>query len=896
MNSEKRCAKHVWLIRYTIMFAALAVAFIACFALFGKHMVGVRDGVHQHFTALCYVRDAIRDLIAGNGFKMVDLQLGQGLDTIGTLAYYGLFDPINWIAALFSVETMEICYGALILARLYLIGLFFMMYLRKINLRDAWAVSIAGVVYVGCGFFWKAVPRHPFFADGGLYLALMLIAVERVMHDRKWLMFSLVTALMLIANYYFAFQTTILVIAYIIVRLACTIRRDGVKCTAARGCTMLGAYLLGAALSAVVFLPVLKCYIGNARLSVQAGYSGSMLHYGLLYYVKMIAYMCAPYATTGEWMHQNFCPLVLLALIVLFGKQNRRDDLSDHDADRVRQMRALFVIVCAFACVPAFGKLFNGMGYVCNRWCYGFAFSVCVVLAWALPKLNSMETRDANRVFLVAAIFAVFTIAAAAIRGMLAMLVAAAAVAIMIFAALIALRAKKRVSCEKSMRITAVLATGCCCVYIAMIYLPLGGSFAVDYGKGRFYDTLMNEIEAETMQIDDPTVYRVDTSMVDDCHATVFGYNGTGFYWSVVPKYVYQYYRDMQLSSQETAGRLCGLGGNAALNAVAGVKYALRIDGKSTVLPYGYQKIDSVVQADGDVVDIYENSYALPIGYVFDQTLSKEAYQRLNSADKQLALLTCAVVADGETPIQLPAANDIAWTVSASDGARIENQSIIVDQNNGWVELAFTGDADGETIVSLSGLRCTVPMDTDGVRVTFESDAGKNYGIISDPSSNFAHDQTGVAANIGYSETGLNRCRITFAKAGEYDFDYLNVYCLPMRAYRDAVEHLARRGMTNVTYENNRICGELDGEGGVLQIAVPYSEGWYLTIDGETAELFRCGGMYMGARVTSGAHYVELTYETPGLRTGAIVSACAVAMMIVLQIICAGKRKKRRAD
>ena len=83
---------------------------------------------------------------------------------------------------------------------------------------------------------------------------------------------------------------------------------------------------------------------------------------------------------------------------------------------------------------------------------------------------------------------------------------------------------------------------------------------------------------------------------------------------------------------------------------------------------------------------------------------------------------------------------------------------------------------------------------------------------------------------------------------------------------------------------------------GVLQIAVPYSEGWHLTIDGETAELFRCGGMYMGARVTSGAHRVELTYETPELRTGAILSACAVAVMIVLQIICAGKRKKRRAD
>ena len=299
MKPCSRRAKSAWLIRYTCMFAVLAAAFVACFAIFGKHMVGVRDGVHQHFTALCYIRDVIRDLIAGNGFKMVDLQLGQGLDTIGTLAYYGLFDPINWICALFNVESMEICYGALILARLYLIGLFFMLYLRRINLRDDWAVSIAGVVYVGCGFFWKAVPRHPFFANGGLYLALMLIAVERVMQDRKWMMLSLITALMLIANYYFAFQSTLLIICYIIVRLAFTLRGAGVRQTAARGGMLLGAYLLGAALSAVVFLPVLKCYMGNARLNVQAGYTASLLYYAPLYYIKLIAYMCAPYATTG---------------------------------------------------------------------------------------------------------------------------------------------------------------------------------------------------------------------------------------------------------------------------------------------------------------------------------------------------------------------------------------------------------------------------------------------------------------------------------------------------------------------------------------------------------------------------------------------------------------------
>lgn len=892
MKCEARRAKHAWLIRYSVMFAVVAATFIACFALFGKHMVGVRDGVHQHFTALCYVRDAIRDLFAGNGFKMVDLQLGQGLDTVGTLAYYGLFDPINWIAALFSVQSMEICYGALILARLYLIGLFFMLYLRKIRVRDPWAVSIAGIVYVCCGFFWKGVPRHPFFADGGIYLALMLIAVERVMQDRKWLMLTLVTALMLIANYYFAFQTTILVICYIIVRLIFTCRGDGVGRTAARGFAMLGAYVLGAALAAVVFWPVLKCYMGNARLNVQAGYSGSMLHYAPLYYVKLIAYMCAPYATTGDWMHQNFCPLVLLALIVLFSRRERRGDLSADETNRARQMRALFLIVTVFACVPAFGRLFNGMGYVCNRWCYGFAFSACVVLAWALPKLNSMETGEARRVFTIAAAFAAATAAASVIRGMLAMLLAAAAVAILIFAGFALLRAKKRIGLENSMRVTAVLAVGCCCVYVAMIYLPLGGSFAVDYGTGRFYDTLMNEIEAAAMSIDDDAVYRIDTSMVDDCHSTIFGYNGTGYYWSVIPAHMYGCYRDLQLNTQESAGRMCGLGGNAALNAVAGVKYALRIDGKSTVLPYGYERFDSVAQSDGDIVDLYENRYALPIGYVFTQTMSEDAYQRLNSADKQLALISCAVTEDGADGVS-PAAIDVPWTAADADGVRIENRSIVVERKNGWVELEFSGAPDSETIISMDGLRCRAAMGTDGVKVTFESDAGVNYGCISDPGSNFAHDQAGIAACIGYSESGLHRCRITFEDAGAYDFEHLNVYCVPMEAYRGTVEALARRGMTDVRYENNRIRGEIAGEGGVLQIAVPYSTGWRMTIDGEPAELFRCGGMYIGANVPAGVHSIDLTYETPGLRIGAIVSACAAALIIALWLLTRRAGKKR---
>lgn len=63
-------------------------------------------------------------------------------------------------------------------------------------------------------------------------------------------------------------------------------------------------------------------------------------------------------------------------------------------------------------------------------------------------------------------------------------------------------------------------------------------------------------------------------------------------------------------------------------------------------------------------------------------------------------------------------------------------------------------------------------------------------------------------------------------------------------------------------------------------------------MDGEEAELFRCGGMYMGLRLDAGAHRVEARYETPGLRVGAWISLAGVLIALALAIL---SRRARRA-
>lgn len=76
---------------------------IALLLISGKTLLWGKDAYYQQYTTLSYTGQAIRRLLSGGGFDMVDLSLGQGMDVIGTLVYYGLTDPTQWLARCFTV-------------------------------------------------------------------------------------------------------------------------------------------------------------------------------------------------------------------------------------------------------------------------------------------------------------------------------------------------------------------------------------------------------------------------------------------------------------------------------------------------------------------------------------------------------------------------------------------------------------------------------------------------------------------------------------------------------------------------------------------------------------------------------------------------------------------------
>lgn len=77
---------------------------------------------------------------------------------------------------------------------------------------------------------------------------------------------------------------------------------------------------------------------------------------------------------------------------------------------------------------------------------------------------------------------------------------------------------------------------------------------------------------------------------------------------------------------------------------------------------------------------------------------------------------------------------------------------------------------------------------------------------------------------------------------------------------------------------------------GWLVLSRMWYRGWRAAIDGEPAALLRANGPMCTIPVPPGVHEVTLTFETPGLRSGAIVSA-VTWLAGILYLVVAGRRR-----
>lgn len=176
--------------------------------------------------------------------------------------------------------------------------------------------------------------------------------------------------------------------------------------------------------------------------------------------------------------------------------------------------------------------------------------------------------------------------------------------------------------------------------------------------------------------------------------------------------------------------------------------------------------------------------------------------------------------------------------------------------------------------------------------ISFQLDYSSHFGTASviqakqNVLSLFKHVTNGTL-NIGHYGGNLPQ-KLGFkpSKLGNYELRYRVVAEKLDGNYTQQVRTIQHHALTRLHFSRNRVRGQITTpRAGILTSSIPYSRGWRATVNGRPVKTARTNQAFLGVYLPRGTHRVVFSYQTPGLRMGALVSLVGLAWTAVAATI-----------
>lgn len=874
---------------YTLMFLLMCIVAFLPFFTEGKSFVwgaGVEDGLSQHFSALAYYGEALREffrnLLAGHPkLVMWDMSLGYGADILSTLNYYAIGDPLNLLYGFVSPKNTETMYDFMILLRMYLAGITFIIYARKMKKRS-YGTVIGALVYVFSGFCFRLGLRHPFFINPMIYFPLLCLGIEKIYQRERPYVFIFAVCVSAMSNYYFLYMLTIFAVIYAWIRFYKYTEENKMKNFFLTILKFGMYYTLGIAMAAVILLPSVIGFLGNGRYGNGADWK-SLIVYPGKYYLLFIENFIG-YGNMGSNTNAGYLPIVgIVVLFTLFSQRMKH-----------KKYRAAFIASIIALILPIFGYAFNGFSYANNRWAFALSFIVALLTAEMYPRLFVMSKRQQIGIGAGIIIYTVFCIIVNASgeeilknKGIMAAcgLIAVFYILLLIFQRL-GYDTQKRIV-RVSMAILLLISVG---VHGYYRFDPKGYAYTQEFmDQGQAYRTLKEDNIRMLSKANDPSVYRV--------HAEGYRYKNYGLinhlntisgYYSITAKCVTDTIKGYDTLGMQYADKYKGVDQRLGLLSLAGVKY-ITVAHNSQVakdvssmgdVPYGVEKL----RKKGNIT-LYKNKYALPFAYAYDSYMTEQQYEQLNGIGKEQAMLAQIILnqhpADKEIQhneqrngpdiqtISLPETR-----ISSPKGKKYADITVPVEKDKEtylyFKNLVYHGKKNGDDKFILTGRK-----GTKGILVT-QNDVQQKIHIQSTFNPYYFGRKDYIVKINHQTSKAKEKVRLNFLSPGEYEFDDISLITVPKKDVLARLKERKENSMKQIQYEGNHFRGVYHAKKDqILCVTIPYSKGWKATVNGNRTKIYKANGMFMGIIMKKGTQSVKLDYETPGLKIGAWISLVA---------------------
>ncbi len=222
------------------------------------------DSIHAFWPNFMHLSDYLRT----DGLPFWTFHSGVGQNFFGWIG-----DPFLFVHTLFPSEMIAELFGWMQFLKVVLAGILFFLWFQLCGLSR----YVSAVFALCLAFSAHMVIRGNWYhySSEVVVVAFALVAVEMILRRKSWKLLPLAVFLLVGRGAYHACVWSLIFGVYVLLRIWSDANDNSVRTMLTRSVQVLGAYLLGLALSAVLFLPNLYRLLTSGRVQSESdGFRG----------------------------------------------------------------------------------------------------------------------------------------------------------------------------------------------------------------------------------------------------------------------------------------------------------------------------------------------------------------------------------------------------------------------------------------------------------------------------------------------------------------------------------------------------------------------------------------------------------------------------------------------
>jgi uncharacterized membrane protein YfhO/putative flippase GtrA len=817
---------------------------------FGGNSLTMVDSLHQYLPFFSDYYDKLKN--EGSLFYSWDIGLGSNLLSI--IAYY-MSSPLNLIMVLFKRKHLYIVMSLLISFKICASSASMAYFLRyKNNSREDMKILIFSLAYAlsnyVIGYSWNLM-----WMDCIMVFPLVMAGFYKLVNEGKYKLYVMALFYSLLCNYYISFMICLfLVLEFILMH------HKGIKRFFVDGLRFAGCSILSAAMSAFLLVPA---YLGiNTTSSAERVFPDSEWYGSFWAIIKQLFIMTKPIKNQQFDGGVNlYCGTICFILVFAYILNRKVSSW-----DKLKNLLLIGILTVSFnnTLLNYIWHGFHDQYGIPNRFSFLLIF---VLLEISYEGISRLRSQHVAFVFVSVAAGFIFLVLTNNNENLEKQTFIATIVFLAIYGGLlIAGRLVKPQICN----ILMVILTMVCITesilnaakgYDSNGYVEIPRYFAEEEALQSAIDSVDSDnipYRTELMKtkiVDEPIYYNMKS-------ITLFGSTVSGDLVDSMHK----------LGFYTAANEFLFNGGNTVTNSLMGVKYLFRRSGD--VNQYDVNYVDNV-----DGVEVYENEYALSLGYMVNDALGVWEGDGTDMFSSINEYMVSATGVSGIFSQLYPEVDSDDSTCVVTHRDEFSNYYDYTRQDSELCEIS---------------LEFTIPSETEDCYIVASANGVNKIGIyINGVQSNYDRLQN-QTYHVGHLLRG-DRVTVKYffpSTQSQSGSVKLIIASLNWDAFLQSYEILSSGQMTVSELEGGYVSGYIDaGDGGLMMTSIPYDKGWSAKVDGKKQDILITAGAFVSLSLPAGEHNIELTYFPPGLKIGMLITL--LGWMIFVALV-AGTRIKRK--